>query len=200
MLIYGSDLKGKSVLSLHTSMPIGQLDEPVINPYNLKIMAFKLIGPRLDQPEDSYLLVQDVREISPAGLIVNSSDEIVSRDDVVKLKETIELGFKLPETKVVSKNGSKLGKVIGYTLDLRTMSVEQILVERTFFKAFVDPELMIHRSKIVEITNEQITVQEEKEKPKATKAVKEKIEPVGEFVNPFRKPDPELETNTETKL
>lgn len=198
MLIFGSDLKGKPVLSLHTSTPIALLDEPVINPYNLKIMAFKLTGPRLSNPEDSYLLVQDIREISPIGLIVNSSDEIVGREDVIKLKETIELGFNLINTKVVSKDGIKLGKVTSYTLSLPTMSVEQILVERPFFKSLIDPELMIHRSKIVEITNEQITVEEEKEKPKAKQPAKSKIEPIGEFVNPFRK-DPELENGSETK-
>ncbi len=198
MLIFGSDLKGKSVLSLHTSTPIAILDEPVINPYNLNILAFKLAGARLDDPDDSYLLVQNIREISPIGLIINSSDEIVSQQDVIKLKETIELGFELVNTKVVSKNGKRLGKVAGYTVDPAVMSVEQILIERPFFRAFVDPELMIHRSKIIEITNEKITVKEEKEKPKATKAVKEKIEPIGEFVNPFRK-DPELENSSETR-
>lgn len=199
MLIFGSDLKGKTVLSLHTSMPIGQLAEPVINPYDLKIVAFKLTGPRLDNPNDSYLLVQDIREISPIGFIVNSSDEIVSPADVIKLKEVIELGFTLPGVKVISKTGAKLGKVASYTLDLSTMIIEQILVERPFFKALVDPELIIHRSKIIEITNEQITVKAEKEKPKARQSVKAKIEPVGEFVNPFRK-DPKPEVNSSSRI
>ena len=158
-------------------------------------MAFKLAGPRLDQPEDSYLLVQDIREISPIGFIVNSSDEIVGQEDVIKLKEVIELGFTLPGVKVVSQTGSRLGKVTSYTLDLSTMTIEQILVERPFFKALVDPELIIHRSKIIEITNEQITVKEEKETPKAKQTVRSKIEPVGEFVNPFRK-EPKPEANT----
>lgn len=192
MLIFGSDLKGKTVLSLHTSMPIGQLAEPVINPYDLKIVAFKLTGPRLDNPNDSYLLVQDIREISPIGFIVNSSDEIVSPADVIKLKEVIELGFTLPGVKVISKTGAKLGKVASYTLDLSTMIIKQILVERPFFKALVDPEL-------IEITNEQITVKAEKEKPKARQSVKAKIEPVGEFVNPFRK-DPKPEVNSSSRI
>lgn len=200
MLIFGSDLKGKAVLSLHTSTPIATIDNPVINPYNLKIMAFKLTGPRLDEPDNSYLLVQDIREVSPIGFIVNSSDEIVAPNDIIKLKETIELEFSLLDNKVVSKKGSKLGKVINYTLDMATMTVEQLLVERPFFKAFVDPELMIHRSKIIEITNEQIVIKDETEKPKIKQTVKEKIEPVGEFVNPFRKdPKPELETNNQSK-
>ena len=200
MLVYGSDLKNKSVLSLHTSSPIAQLDKPIIDPYNLKIIAFKLTGPRLDDPENSYLLIDSIREISPIGFIVNSSDEIVYSDSVIKLKEIIDLGFDLSGIKVVSKKGAKIGKVSDFIADISQMAINQLVVERPFIKAFLDPELVIHRSKVVEITNEQIVIKDEKERPKSkAKQGQEKIDPIGDFVNPFRKAKPELESRNQSE-
>lgn len=197
MLILGSELQNRPVLGLQTSFPVAQLDRPVISPYSLKIFAFQLSGPRLDRPHDSYLLVKNIREISPMGFIIDSHDDIIGKEDVVKLKELLELGFSLNGIKVIDQANQKIGKVVNFSLNLQTMAIEQLIIERPFFKALVDPELMVHRSKIVEITNEKIIIKEEKEKPKATQAVNDKLEPVGEFVNPFRK-DPELENSTET--
>lgn len=195
MLIYSSDFDNRAILSLHTGTSIAQIESLVINPYNLTIMAFKLDGPRLNNPDDSFLLLSSVREISPIGFIVNSSDEIVTSEDVIKLKEILGLGFNLHGIKVVSKKGAKLGKVSDFVVNLTSMSVEQLIVERPILKAFLDPELTIHRSKIIDISNDLITVKDEKEIPKVKQKIAEQIKPTENFVNPFRK-DPKPETNS----
>ena len=200
MLIYSSDFYDRAILSLHTGTSIAQIQSLVINPYNLTIIAFKLAGSRLDNPNDSFLLLSSVREISPIGFIVNSSDEIVASEDVIKLKEILDLNFKLPGIKVITKKGVKLGKVSDFVVNLASMSIEQLIIERPIFKAFLDPELTIHRSKIIDISNDLITIEDEKERPKVKQMVGDKVEPVGDFINPFRKePKPEVNSSSQAE-
>lgn len=198
MLAYANDLIEKAILSLRTSSPIAELADFVINPHNLSIMAFTLSGARLDKPNDSYLLTRDIREISPMGFIINSSDEIVGREDVIKLKEILELEFQLPNLKVVTKQGRKIGKVSDFVISLNTMTIEQLVVERSFLRGIFDSELIIHRSKIIDISNQEITIQNEFETPKARKETVLSDETMRKFVNPFRKaPKPEVNSPSE---
>lgn len=199
MLIYGSDLENRSILSLHTGYPIAQINSAIINPYNLNIIAFNLKGARLDQSDDSYLLVSSIREISPIGFIVDSSDEIVNSNDVIKLKEILNLNFNLINLKVVSKDGAKLGRVSNFIINISSMTIEQLVVSRPALKALLDPELIIHRSKIIDISNEQITVKAEKETPKSKQKVLDPMSAVEDFVNPFRK-EPKPETNSSNQI
>lgn len=200
MLIYGSDLENRSILSLHTGYPIAQINSAIINPYNLNIIAFNLKGARLDQPDDSYLLVSSIREISPIGFIVDSSDEIINSNDVIKLKEILNLNFNLIGLKVISKDGAKLGRVSNFIINISSMTIEQLVVNRPVLKALLDPELIIHRSKIIDISNEQITVKAEKETPKSKQKVLDPMSAVEDFVNPFRKePKPEINSSNQIK-
>lgn len=198
MLNYASDLKNKLILSLHTSSPIAELADFVIDPNNLAIMAFELSGPRLDAPNDSYLLVRDIREFGPMGFIVDSSDEIVGREDVIKLKEVIDYGFNLLGVKVISQEKQKIGKVIDFVLNPNTMVIEQLVVERPWLMSMIDSELLIHRSQIVDVSNEQITIKDGVEKKKAP--MQELSEPIRDFVNPFRKePKPEVNSPSDAE-
>lgn len=58
------------------------------------MVAYELAGPLLDQ-DPSLLRIEDIREIGPLGMIIDSVDELVSPSDVIKLKEVYEFGFYL---------------------------------------------------------------------------------------------------------
>ena len=63
------------------------------------------------------------------------------------------------------------------------MVVQQIIVKRPFLKAIDDPELIISRREIVEITDEKIIIKDEEDKLRK-RAVNQDFIP--NFVNPFR--------------
>lgn len=190
MLITGDRLLDAPVLGLQTGGELARTQEAVIDPANLKILAYELTGPLL-HVSPSLLRIVDIREISDIGLIVDSSDEFVGVDDVIKLGEIYKLGFKPVGMRVVDVKGSRLGKVNGYTIDTAHFIIHQLSVKRPLLKSFSDTELLIHRSQITEINDEAIIVNAEAETPEPL------VESVRtSYVNPFRnKPTTEHPTD-----
>jgi len=186
MQLLGSQMTDIPVMSLHTGGRIGQLEKPVIDPSNLMVLAYSLKGPLLVE-RPSFLRVADIREMGHLGMIVDGSDDIIGLNDVVKIKELYEQSFQLIGMNVVDEQKHKLGKVEDYTLEATTFSVQKLQVKRGFFKGITDTGLLIHRSQIVDINRTTITV-----KTTAKKVVEQVKEPSHfDYVNPFRKADPQ---------
>lgn len=195
MLINGSKLINTPVLSLHVGGRIAVVTGIVVNPNDLKILAFRVDGPLVGKEVGEILPVESIREFSRLGMIVDSADEFVASDDVVKIRDILKLNFDLIGLKVETKRKSKLGKVTDFTVNPSDWHVQQIIVQRPLVKSFLDPELIISRSRIVDINDYTITVEEETEKP-AAKAPKSDFKP--SFINPFREPDFASETQAES--
>lgn len=185
MLIESTRLVNYPVLSLHMAGMIAKTSELVVDPNDLKVIAFKLYGPEVGKMSGDYLRVENVREFSGLGMVVDSADDFVERDEVIKLKEVLDLNFSLDGMKVETKKGSNLGRVSSFTVDTDGFYVQQLVVNRPFFKSFMDPELLIGKAEIVKITDDKIIVKDEESKIRE-RATKEDFVP--NFVNPFRKP------------
>lgn len=189
MLVLGTRLNETPVMSLQTGTRLAQTGTPLINPANLKIVAFKLEGPLLtDHP--SFLRTADIREIGAIGMIIDSSDELIGLDDVIKIKELYELDFSLVGMNVIDEYKHKLGKVDGYTVETNSFVIQQLSVKRGLLKGFNDTGLLIHRSQITEINDTTIIVK--------TTAKRISPEPVmkatrHDYINPFRNPMPQPE-------
>src|SRR5690606_13556023 len=127
----GERLLDTPVLGLQTGSELARTKEAVIDPANLKVLAYELSGPLLDV-EPSLLRIADIREISDIGIIVDSSDEFVGVNDVIKLGEVYNLHFRPVGMTVVDVKGSRLGRVNGYTLNTVDFTVYQLSVKRPF--------------------------------------------------------------------
>ena len=175
------------ILSLHMGGQIAWVVEEIVDPEKLKIVAFYVDGPVIkNDPEvGCFLETDDIREYSPLGIIVDSEERFVNQGDVIKLDKILELNFSLMGLKVRTKKGSKLGRIIDFTVDTSSFMIQQLIVKRPFTKAFIDPELVIPRREILEINDDEIIVKDEEEKIRK-KAAKEDFIP--NFVNPFREP------------
>jgi len=187
MLVLGSRLHETPVMSLQTGTRLATTGTPLINPANLKIVAFELEGPLLTE-RPSFLRVADIRELSGVGMIIDSSDELLALDDVIKIKELHELDFKLVGMTVIDEHKKKLGKVEDYTIETGSFVIEQLNIKHGIIRGLTDTGLLVHRSQIVEINDNAIIV-------KST-AKKLSVAPVmqavrHEYVNPFRSPQPE---------
>lgn len=180
MLLLGSRLIGTPVMGLQTGTKLAQTASPLIDPANLKIVAYQVEGPLLSE-HPSLIRMADVRELSDIGMIIDSSDEFIGLDDVVKIKELYELQFNLIGLSVVDESRKKLGKIDDYSLDSSSFIIEQLNVRRRGIRSVTETGLLIHRSQIVEINNHQIVV-----KSTATR-VEAAIQPERRsYVNPFR--------------
>ncbi len=186
MLINGSRLINCPILSLHVSGKIAQVVEPVVDPNDLKIIAFKVEGPLVGREAGNVLPVHSIREFSRLGMIIDSIDELVEEEEVINIKNILELNFSLVGLKVQTKKGEKLGKVADFSVEPESWQIQQIIVQRPWLKSFLDPELIISRQRIANVDDYTITITDEHEKPKA----KAKANPdLVNFINPFREPD-----------
>ncbi len=189
MLLLGSQLNGTPVLGLQTGARLAEVTAPLIDPTNLKIMAYMLSGPLLSE-NPSLLMTADIRELSSIGIIVDSSDEFIGLHDVVKIEELYNLGFKLVGMNVVDETNHKLGKVEDYSVESESFVIEQLNVKRGVIQALTETSLLIHRTQIVEINNKHIIV----------RTTAKKLEPIVKserpsYINPFRNSSPQPENS-----
>lgn len=182
MLISSTDLTSFPILSLRSSSKIATISKLIINPYDLTIQALKLTGRQLDNPKDSYLLPEDIREISPLGIIINDSEDIVSSTDVIRLQKTLDLQFELISLPVIDKQQRKVGKIVNYNIIAENMMIYQLIVQRPMFKDFFDPELLIHRSQIAELSHDKVIIKNSLSQLREI----ERQDAIDNFVNPFR--------------
>ena len=183
MLIYNSKLSNFPILSVQDSGRIATVVKSIVDPDDLKIIAFRAFG-AIGENGGNILDVSSIREYSNLGIVIDSRDEFVSDTDIVRIKNVLELNFDLNGLKVVTKKGTKLGRIIDYTVTENDFLVQQVIVKRPAIKSFLDPELTIPRAEIVEVTDDKIIVRDEEKKIRE-RAMKEDFVP--NFVNPFRK-------------
>lgn len=181
MILLGSTLNSIPVMGIQTGSELARTESPIIDPALLTIVAYRLHGHLLGH-EVALLTVADIREISDIGIIVDSSDEFVEPEDIVKVREVYDQRFHLIGMSVTNERREKLGKVIDFTVDTGGFVIQQLTVKRPLFRSLNDTELLIHRSQIIEINNETIVVHSEAKAPEP-----ELHEVVGSYVNPFRK-------------
>ena len=181
MLIEGSKLLKYPILSLHTASRIAEVKDLVIDPNFLKVVAFEISA--VSSKQRLFLEASSVREFSKMGMIVDSDEEFVEKDDVIKLKETIELGFSLDNMKVVSKKKAMLGRIEDFIINTEDFQIMQLIVKRPIYKALIDPELVIGRSDIHEINDNEIIVKSEEGTIMKKSGT---LDFVPNFVNPFK--------------
>lgn len=161
MLQLSNAFTNKKVLSLHNGGVIGQANEPVINPENLKIEGWFSDSKLHD--EECIVLVQDVREYTKDGLIVNSHEALTLPEDLVRLKNVLSIRFELIGKKVVTENKTRLGTITDYAINSDNMMVQKLYVDPPLLKTFSlnQEQKIIDRSNIIEITDTHIVVNDQ---------------------------------------
>lgn len=188
MLVLGSQLIDTPIMSLQTGSELARTKVPVIDPRTLTIVAYEVEGALLDE-HPSLLRLEDVRELSNIGMIVDSSDEFIGLGDVIKIKAVHELHFQLIGMNVIDDHKRKLGKVSDYSIDAGSFILQQLNVKRPLLKSFGDAEFLIHRSQITEINDTTIIVRSGAQKTE--ESVKDVVR---NYTNPFRQGSAQPET------
>lgn len=165
MLKLSSSITEVPVLSLRTSSPIATATKIIINPNNLKIEGW-FVADRFDNKE-LVLVAGEVRDIIDRGIVVNDHEVLSPLDDLVRLKETIEIDFELLGKAVTTESGKRLGKVTDFAVESEALIVKKIYVGQSLLKNFSGGTLSIDRTQIIEITDKRIIVEEPTDKAKA---------------------------------
>lgn len=158
MLQLSATLFNRPVLSLRTGTPIATITAPIINPNNLKIEGF-YCQDRFDKKQ-LVLLYRDIRDILHQGFVVNDHDVLAEPDELVRLKNILELNFQLIGKPVVTLSKEKVGKVSDYATEMETMFVQKIYVSQSIMKSFTGGSLSVDRTQVNEITPKRIIINE----------------------------------------
>lgn len=156
MLQLSKALMSKPVLSLRTGSPVAQVTGAIFNPNNLKIEGF-YCQDRYNKKE-LVLLYQDIRDVLGKGFVINDHDVLVEVEDLIRLKEVININYQLIGKQVVTVDKKKVGKVSDFATEVETMMVQKIYVAQSIIKSFTGGSLSIDRSQIVELTPKRIII------------------------------------------
>lgn len=192
MLTYLSAISGTPILSLHQVTEIGFIIHPIIDPRNFKIIAFRANTLVRDESDREVLLASSIREISRGGYIINSVEEILPLDDIVRDRDIILQNYSPLGKNVVTESGKKLGRVTNATFENKTFRVMQLVLKPTLAKSLLSSELLIETKQIVEVDDKRIIIKDIEQTVKTGKT-KEVTNFVPNFENPFRKTTPALE-------
>jgi sporulation protein YlmC with PRC-barrel domain len=156
MLQLSNGFANKNVMSLRTGTAVAQISRPIINPNDLKIEGF--ICQDSFSKQELVLVYQDIRELLPQGFVVDDHDVLASPDELVRLRDLIDLNFQLIGMPVVTNSKEKIGKVADFATEVETMYVQKLYVSQSVFKTFTGGQLSVDRNQVIEITNNKIVI------------------------------------------
>ncbi len=156
MLQLSKSLLNRPVLSLRTGGIVATAVSPIINPNNLKIEGFYCVDKFSKDP--LILLAQDIRDMIPQGLVVNDHDVLTTADELVRLKDVLELNFQIMDKPVITVNKKRLGKINDYAADSESLFIQKLYVGQSLLKSLTGGQLSVDRNQIVEITNRKIVI------------------------------------------
>lgn len=179
MLLPINRLIGAPIVSLQVEAVIGKTAEPIIDPRQLIVIGFYTDRGHKDSPR--ILHASDIREIGHLGLIVDSPEAIMPLDGLVRLQEVIDFDFNLIGLPVVDERGKNYGKVQDYTVDPKSLYVQQIYTHQSFLRSLSTMSNVIHRHQIVSVTNQRLVIKSADLRERAKEASAAMLQ------NPFRK-------------
>lgn len=148
----------RKILSLRTGGPIGFATSPVINPSSLKIEGWYATAHGDKTP--MVIPASEVRDIITKGIVVNDHTSLTPTEDLVRLKDVIELTFEVIGKSVITEQKKKLGKVQDYAVDDQALYIKKLYVNQNLLKNFISQQLIIDRDQIIEINDRHIIVRD----------------------------------------
>ena len=155
MLYFGSKQNNTGLFSIRSSGRIGIVIGPVINPHNLHIDGFYC---KTHNGQYNGIVVDiDVRDLSAKGIVIDNHEDISEPAELVRLKSIIDINYQLIGKPVYSGK-SKVGKVIDYVFDVKSLFITALHVQPSLLKSFGTNQLIIDRQSIIEVSDSRITI------------------------------------------
>jgi len=165
----------RDILSLRTGRPVGHAYSPVINPNNLKIEGWYATA--RGEKDSLVLPAGQIRDVIAKGLVVDDHDAITHPDDLVRMKNILDINYELIGKPVVTESKRRLGKIQDYSVDDDSMYVQKLYITQSLLRGINKKQLIIDRDQVIEITDKKIIVNDLKEK--ATSGEQTSVVPAG---------------------
>lgn len=158
MFILSSKITNIPIMSVRDGHKIGLAYGPIINPHNLHIDGFYAHSSHY---RDTVVLqVEEIREVTPIGIIIDDHKDFAETDELVRLQPIIDINFVLLGKAVETDRGRKLGKVIDYSVEKESFFVAKMYVQRAAWRSLAPNTLLIDRKQVVEVNDKKIIVRD----------------------------------------
>jgi sporulation protein YlmC with PRC-barrel domain len=159
MYALASQLIGLPILSLQNAETITRVTGLIMEIKSLEIVAFQCESSR-ELGKHPVLLLSDIRQVAIDCLLVNTAEDLVEAEDIVRLAPLLKRDFDPRGLKVVTDLKRKVGTVEDYTINLQTYQLQKIYVRQSLARSWVGASLIIDRGQIIEVSEREFTVRD----------------------------------------
>lgn len=145
-------------MSLRTGGMIAKAERPIIDPNDLKIVGWYCRDHF--SKKELILLSKDIRDIVPQGIAVDDHEALSDPEELIRMKDILELEFELLGKTVVTDTKRRLGKVSDYATDTSSFFIKKFYINQPVYRALSGGQLSIDRTQIIEITPNKIVVRD----------------------------------------
>jgi sporulation protein YlmC with PRC-barrel domain len=156
MQVFPQQLTGLPVISLQSGERIGLTTKLVIDPGKLVIVALTCAVGKTSL----LLLPQDIRQLAPQGILVDSEEALAELGDIVRVAPLAEQNWSPIGIKVVTDMGRSVGKVETYTIAPDQFVVQKLHVRRPVWQSLTGASVIIDRNQVLDVTDNQIVVRD----------------------------------------
>ena len=158
MYALASRLLGLPVISLQTGEAVAVLQLPVVDPAALDLVAYRLESRHEDHLY--VLMIRDIRQMALDCVIIDSEEELVAADDIVRIQTLLEANYSPIAKLVFTDLGRRLGVVEDYTINLETSQIQKLYVKQALWRSWFGASLIVDRTQIIDVTPKQIVVRD----------------------------------------
>lgn len=138
MFIEAEKLINLPVAAADEQSKIGEIADIIIEPENGRVLGF-LVKTGGIFGATKALSIVDIKDWDPNGIVTSSIDNLVSPDNIVRIKEVLDRHITILNMKAKTEAGKSLGKVENFLIDTETEMVAKYYLRDLLGNARVFP-------------------------------------------------------------
>lgn len=130
MLVYAKELIGKKIFEQSGMRVMGVIEDIIIDPDKGIVLGF-LLEKRFFLEKERIVSYRDIREMFVEGLMISGEEDIIDRDEVIKIKNALDRKIFFLDSNVLTQNGSKIGQLEDLIFEKETGHVLTLITKKS---------------------------------------------------------------------
>ncbi len=160
MEIASKDLIGLPVFSLEEGEKLGQVKDLVLDPGKRAIIAIT-VGTKKMFQEEKIVPFHKIHHIGPEALLLSSTAHLEKKTNLPQMMKLINRPLHICGNRVMSEDGTTLGKVREYYADMNTGALTNLEMGNNFLDGFLKGKAFLSAEQIVVFGADVIIVRDE---------------------------------------
>lgn len=156
MLLEIKKIMSLSVGALDVSAKVGDVEKIIVDPKEIKVIGF-LIKIGTIFPKFKVVSFQDVIELDDSGIVIGSNEDLLEREEIVRIKDLLKYKFTILGLRVKEENGQKIGFIEDGLIDSQTGDLLRIYTRDLLNIR----KLVFERSRIIKMDLKEVVVKTE---------------------------------------